>query len=253
MASAVERGATAVRSMDRWDIFIWLGKIFYGLLYRELFLPLDRSGKSKGSITSKPLLKRFAMHHMFLQCVRVPLRFEDFFPASILIVSTQEPGDPKLAFDFRDDLGTMCITCRIGKVGLIGVLQDGGAQQQMFSLLRLERRKLHPIQFTEVVAQVIYKATLMNRVPKYLTIGSDPIAVIQMPLQGFSTRPIFDDWDQYHYAQCLSQITGVPMAELYCPPGQVMTWLRNPDGSSKRLSVKRSRSIHRMAKAPKGL
>jgi len=35
------------------------------------------------------------------------------------------------------------------------------------------------------------------------------------------------------------QITGIPMTDLFHPPDQVMTWLRNPDGSSKRLPLKK--------------
>ncbi len=239
MSAAVEQGAKSVQAMDPQEVFIWLGKMFYGLLYRELFLPWDRSDKTKGEITSKDLLKQYEMHHLFLQSVRVPMRFEGFFPASILIVSTQEPDDPRLAWDFRDELRTMCIGCRVGKVGIVGVLQDGGAQEQMFSLLKLARHKLHPIQFTEVMAQVTYKAMLMNRVPKYVIIDSDPKTVIQTPLQGFSAKPIFDDWNQEHYAQILCQITGVPMGSLFRPPDQVLTWLRNPDGSSKTMPLKK--------------
>ena len=225
--------------MDPQDVFIWLGKMFYGLLYCQLFLPWDRSGKTKGKITSKALLKQYEMHHLFLQSVRIPMRFEGFLPASILIVRTQEPNDSRLGWDFRDELGTMCISCRVGKVGIVGVLQDGGAQQQMFPLLKLARRKLHPIQFTEVTAQVIYKAKLMNRVPKYIIIDGDPKTVVQLPLQGFSTKPIFDNWDQEHYAQVLCQITGLPMSSLYRTPDLVRTWLRKPDGSSDEMPLRK--------------
>lgn len=239
MSSAVDQGAKSVRAMDPQDVFIWLGKMFYGLLYRELFLPWDRSGKIKGQIISKGLLKQYEMHHLFLQSVRVPMRFEGFFPASILVVSTQEPHDPRFGWDFRDELRTMCIGCRIGKVGILGILQDGGAQKQFFPLLKLAGRNLHPIQFLEVTAQVTYKAMLMNRVPKYVIIDSEPKRVIQTPLQGFSAKPIFDDWNQEHYAQVLCQITGVPVGRLFRPPDQVLTWLRNPDGSSRRMPFKK--------------
>jgi hypothetical protein len=213
--------------------------MFYGLLYRELFLSWDRAGNTKTKITSKPLLKQYEMHHLFLQSIRVPMRFIGFFPASILIVSTQEPDDPRLGWDFRDELRTMCVACRVGKVGLVAVLQDGGAQEPLFPLMKLARRKLHPIQFTEAIAQVTYKATLFNRVPKYVIGDGKLKTVIQAPLGGFSGEPIFDDWNQEHYAQILCQITGVPMEHLFQSPDQVLTWLRNPHGSSKSMPLKR--------------
>src|SRR5262245_21851225 len=58
MSRAVAAGASAVRTLDHHDLFLWLGKMFYGLLYRELFLPWDRAGKTRGKITNKQLLKR---------------------------------------------------------------------------------------------------------------------------------------------------------------------------------------------------
>jgi len=237
MSNAVDQGAKGVRALDRHDLFIWLGKMFYGLLYRELFLPWDRAGNIKTKITSKELLKQYEMHHLFLQSVRIPMRFMDFFPASILIVNTHEPDDPQLGWDFRDELKTMCIACRLGKVGIIGVLQDGGAQESMFPLLKLAKRKLHPIQFTEVVAQVTYKAMLFNRLPKYIIMDGNPKTVIQLPLGGFSRKSIFDDWNQEQYVQILCQITGYPIEQLFHPPDQVLTWLYNPDRSNKSMPL----------------
>ena len=239
MSRAADQGPKEVRALARHDVFIWLGKMFYGLLYRELFLPWDRAGNYNAKITSKALLKQYEMHHLFLQFVRLPMRFMGFFPASILIVNTHETDDPRMGWDFRDELRTMCIACRVGKVGFIGVLQDGGAQEPMFQLLKLARRKLHPIQFDEVIAKVTYKAMLFNRVPKYIIVDGNPKTVIQAPLGGFSDKPIFDDWNQEHYAKILCQITGVPMEHLFHPPDQVLTWLRNPDGSSTSMPLRK--------------
>jgi len=239
MSHAVAAGIIAVRALNPRDLFLWLGKLFYGLLYRELFLPWDRAGKKKGMITSRSLLKQYEMHHLFLQSVRIPLRFMDFSPASILVVNTQEPDDIRLGWDFRDELNTMCIACRMGPVGLVSVLQDGGAQMPLFSLMKVAKRKLHPLQFSEIIAKVTYKAMLFNRTPKYMVIDGNPKTVIQTPLGGLSGKPLFDDWKQHHYAQILSQITGVRMEYLFRPPDQVMTWLRNSDGKAKSLSLKK--------------
>ncbi len=239
MSLAVAKGAAGVRSIAQHELFLWLGKLFYGLLYRELFLPWDRAGNTSAKITSKALLEQYRMHHLFLQSARVPMTFMGFSPASILIVSTQEPDDVRLGWDFRDELNTMCIACRMGTVGVVAVLQDGGAQMASFPLMQLDRRKLHPIQFTEVIAQVTYRGMLFNRTPKYVIADGDPKTVIQMPLGGMSGKPLYEDWNQHHYAQILCEITGVPMDRLFHPPDQVMTWLRNSDGTAKSMPLKR--------------
>lgn len=240
MSLAVAKGVAAVRAIDQHELFLWLGKMFYGLLYRELFLPWDRARNTNAKITSKVLLKQYEMHHLFLQSVRVPMIFMDFSPASILIVNTQEPDDVQQGWDYFDELNTMCIACRMGTVGIVAVLKDGGAQKPLFPGMKLQRRRLHPIQFREVIAQVTYRAMLFNRTPKYLIKDGDPKTVIQMPLGGLSGKPLYEEWNQNHYAQTLSQITGIPIEHLFRPPDRVMTWLWNSDGTIKSMPLKNS-------------
>lgn len=80
MSQAAVGGPRAVRALDPWYIFIWLGKMFYGILYRELFLLWDRARGNKGTITTKEILREYRMHHLFLQSVRVPMQFVGCFP-----------------------------------------------------------------------------------------------------------------------------------------------------------------------------
>ncbi|MCE5240029.1 hypothetical protein LLH23_16330 [bacterium] len=226
-----------MRDLDPRDLFVWLGKIFYGMLYRDLFLPLDVTGQKPGRIASRTLLQAFRTHHLFLQCVRVPMDFPGFFPASVLVVHTQEPQDIRFRWDFRDNYATMFIGCRLGSVGIVAALQDGGAQQQLFASLGVKRLKLHPLQFTELMAQVLYKARLFNRVPKYVTIDTDPKTVVQASLQGLSSKPVFDEWNPSHYAQILSQLTGFRLENVFLPPDAVMSWLRNSDRRLRKMPL----------------
>ena len=78
MRAAAERGPEEVAALDPIVLFIWLGKILYGLLYKEFFLRLDRQNPRKGRIVSRSLLRRFDAHHLFLQAVRAPMEFRDF-------------------------------------------------------------------------------------------------------------------------------------------------------------------------------
>lgn len=75
MSQAVLQGPKAVEDLGQKNIFIWLGKIFYGLLYRELFLQFDRRNTELGTITDPELLQEYQMHHYFLQSVRVQMDF----------------------------------------------------------------------------------------------------------------------------------------------------------------------------------
>jgi len=240
MSKAVAKGPEAVRELDRRVVFLWLGKIFYGLLYKELFLLADRASGHQTPITTPDLLRQYQMHHYFLQSVRVPMEFVDFLPASIFIFETQVPQEPKYQWDFRDSFLNLFISCRMGSVGIISVLQDGGVQQGLAEAFDdFKQFALHPVQFIELAAQVRYKALLFNRTPKYVMVDADPIQVIQLPLQGLSNKPLFDEWDQEQYARVLSVFIGVPLERIFAPPDKVMTWLRNNDGSIKKLDPRK--------------
>jgi hypothetical protein len=192
-------------------------------------LPMDRSGRLKGTIVRKEFLQELRMHHLFMQGARVPIRFLSFFPATILVLKTQVPTDRIGQFDFMDDPLHMGIAIRMGPVALIGCLQDGGAVD-LINAPKYRKVALHPIQFKELVAQVFYKASLMNRVPKFMLLEDEEgLGVFQLPLGGLSSKPIFDDWQQSRYVQILSQFTRVPMTELPHNDTQVWTWLRGED------------------------
>jgi hypothetical protein len=238
VSKAVEKGYEAVANLDRNALFIWLGKIYYGILYKELFLAFDRSKSSKSSITDPDLLREYQMHHYFLQSVRVPMEFEQFFPASIFVFEIQMPSEPEYQWDFRDGLFNMFIGCRMGNVGLISVLQDGGAQQKFeYKLEQYKKIALHPVQFLEICALVYYKAFLFNRTPKYsiFELPDGTIKVVQLPLGGFSKKPLFDEWEYEKYANTLAGLLGIPVESIFIPPDNVMTWLHEEDGRIKHL------------------
>lgn len=69
--------------LDKETIFLWLGKIYFGIMYRELFLDVDRSNSENGTITTPEYVQTFNSHFMFLQGIRKRQKFKNFFPASI--------------------------------------------------------------------------------------------------------------------------------------------------------------------------
>lgn len=242
LCKATLKGPKAVAKLDELTLFLWLGKIVYGILYREFSLKRDRKSGNKTRIVPRHLLKSFALHHLFLQAARLPFQFSPAIPASIFIFQVSAPRDKRLQWDFRDSISLLAVSCRIGRVGILAALQDGRAQRDSRDVFwhRYQKAKLHPLQFTELSAAFFYAASLLNRVPKFMIVESAmPVHVIQNPLAGFSLKPIFDDWNQETYARLLSQMTGLPLADVFQPPTGVISWLHDRDGKIKIRQIRR--------------
>lgn len=115
----------------------------------------------------------------------------------------------------------------MGEIGLIASLQDGEATKQLESLLEYDKSiELHPLQFREITAKILYKTILMNRTPSYMmALDNGILETFMMPLQGLSSKPIFDEWDNDFYAKLLSEITKVPLKICNPEKGKCWTWL----------------------------
>lgn len=219
--------------IDREVLFLWLGKIYYGLMYKELFLNIDRRDSSAGSITTPEYLKSFQAHFLFLQGIRGKHKFKDFFPASIHIFRTQKIGDVSLEWDFFDSHHVLFIAIRMGEIGIVASLQDGQTVEDFPENLIFEREKgLHPLQFRELTAQILYKTMLLNRTPKYISIKhGDRVETTQLPLGGGSSKPIFDEFNPDIYVRILSQLMNLPLERVHPNPSTILTWLHDENNN----------------------
>lgn len=240
ISQAVLQGPEAVRKLGDNILFLWLGKIFYGLLYRELFLLLDIKEKNEDTIASPDMVAAYETLLFFLQQARGKVQIVDFCPGSIFVFETQKPKPMGLQWDFCDSTDTMFIAIRMGNVGIIGVLGDGGAQMQYASAYKnIMDLQLHPIQFRELCAHFAYRATLATRTPKYIIVQDIPHKVIQMPLGGLSSKPFFEDWELPVYSKFLSYYTGCPQEHCFDPPNKVLTFLYDELGRPNYLDFKK--------------
>lgn len=233
--AAMAKGPSAVAKLDPLTLFLWLGKIFYGMLYKERLLVRDRRSKTRATILDRRSLKAFALHHLFLQAARLPVKFVPAIPASIFVFRVAEPKDKRFKWDFRDSLALMTVACRVGNVGILAALHDGGAQRDTSQRYwrRYQKFALHPLQFTELSAVFFYAVSLLNRVPKFMMIEppNGEVHVVQNALQGFSLKPILDDWNQEEFATTfLAPMLGVPLESVFQPPAGVATWLHDEKG-----------------------
>lgn len=219
-------------------MFLWLAKIFFGILYKELFLLLDRSDPSGPAIITPDFLRCYNTQRFFLQQAREKVRLVDFSPGSVFVFPMQPLPSREQEWDLCDNVDTQFIGCRVGKVALLASLGDGGAQQYCKDeYADIKNMPLHPVQFRELCAEFSYRSSLATRVPKYVTIQGSPHQVHQAPLGGFSMKPLFEQGEPETYAGFLHQYTQVPMAYLFEPPDKVRTWLRKPSGEPNYMDV----------------
>jgi len=240
-----EKGYSEFLKLDRMYIFQRIAKIFYGLLFKELSLLIDRRNPVDGFITSPELLQELRMLHTFLQSIRMPFEFVAFQPWSTFLVETYTYGGGR-DFDYHDEIFTLTFSIRMGGIGIIACLENNGAQEELFSdyFDKFKGIKLHPMQFDELVAKVTYKASLMNRTPKYIMMlpkeEGQKVTVIASPLQGLSYKPIFDDWNQRDYAAYLAfqwNKYGIQFEDIFRQPDMVLSMLVNEDGTVKVLDA----------------
>lgn len=238
---AVSSGYDAFKRLPKTVVFQWLTKIFFQILYLEMRLAADVKNPSAGTILNADFVEQFRLEHMLLNSVRIPTRIHGEPPWSIFVVPAQVSRRAHHNFDFLDNLHLQSTAIRMGEVAVFATLYDAHAQEQLFRgyFQRLARRvRLHPLQFRELAAKVVYKRRTLNRTPKYASVtGNGMIDVIGLPLAGFSTRPIFDDWNQEEYALLLSFYTGLPKEQLFHPPSSVMTFITDERNRYKNIDI----------------
>jgi len=235
-----DKGYPELASADKLRLFQWTGKIFYGLLFKELSLDIDRAEPSSGKIITPDILEEFRTLHLFLQSLRVPYKFVNFRPASVFVFKVRPLNDND-GFDYHDFPLAMTFSIRIGEIGIISVMCDNGLHEQAFSeyFRKFDDVALIPLQFDELVAMVLYKASLLDRVPKYISLYPDDGERVQTAwVPGYSTKPWFKPWDNRAYAKVLEILLGkygYTFDVLFREPDMFMSFIQNEDGTVKQV------------------
>lgn len=234
ISSAVLNGANSVRAVGNKLLFLWLSKIFFGILYKELFLSTDRSSLNSKRIFEPDLINEYESLMFFLQEARGKIETVDFCPGSIFVFNTKTPENTKLQWDFCDNIDFWVIGLRMGSVGIIAALGDGGAQNLVNSMDHLSDYYLNSLQFRELCAVVSYRSTLATRMPKYVSINGvsdEKISSFQLPLMGFSYKPLFEDWNFDDYAKHLSRFTGLSFQEIRPDSNSIRSFIYDGSGN----------------------
>lgn len=210
------QGYEAFSNLERKDLFLWLGKIYYGILYHESLVPLDvRDQEGKRAVPIEHL-KQLSLHHFLLQGAagNVSTVTSTGVPASFHFFECLDDPNPTFRFDYIDNLSVPILGIRMGRIGLISILQDWGQSQALDSIhLQAARSvQLHPTQFREVYARYLLMHELSNNKTSYMVLGNTKSATV-LPvgssgdLEGVMTAEDF--------APVLAHVWEVPIESIY--------------------------------------
>ncbi|PSR55455.1 hypothetical protein AHMF7605_19060 [Adhaeribacter arboris] len=237
--------AAATQGLNGWQqlndqvLFKWLGKIFYGLLVRELIAEQNPLMTPQYLLTEDVyMLDKVQSFFKVLQSIRVPMVFSDFMPCSIFRVPLQPDAPGDLPFEFRDDLHSMVISLKLGDTLLICCLLDNGIIKAALGQLwqRLEGHALSAKQAAEFSAQVYYAAYLLNVIPEYFvrTVKPGDSALVLDTLIDDITASVFNPWSSTAYAHMFEEMLkrwGITSAEILRNPPQPLSFLFDEAGN----------------------
>ncbi len=237
--AAAEQGLTGLQALGENILFQWLGKMFYGMLVRELIAEQDPLIPPQYSLTSDIRVPdKLQSFFKVLQSIRVPMQFADFTPFSLFLVSVKPiPGE--LPFEYRDDLHTMVFSLKLENTWLICCLLDNGIIKDALTprlWQPLQGKQLHPQQAAEFLAQVYYAAYLFNVIPEYFVRPVKPHdeqLVIDTLIDDI-TASVFNPWQLTGYAHMFEEMLkrwGITEAEILKDPQQPLSFLFDATGS----------------------
>ena len=236
--TAAARGLIGWQALSTHTIFKWAGKIFYGMLVRELVAEQNPLIKPQYLLTDDiHMLDKLRSLTKILQSIRVPMVFSDFVPCSVFVLPVKATPDD-LPFEFRDDLHSMTISFKMGETLLICCLLDNGIIKEAMDRLwqQVEGKALHPKQAAEFSAQVYYAAYLLNVIPEYFVRPvkpGDQYLVLDTLIDDI-TASVFNPYQVTGYAQMLEEMLkrwSITMADILKQPNQPLSYLFDAEGT----------------------
>ena len=204
IADAFSKGYAAVSQLPEEDLFKWIGKFMYSLIYIEMNAAIKLQQLSgDGMNMSQGLMHKFGNLNTMVQSIYRDVVFEDFKPWSIVVVPLAETDH---YFSFRDEINTLTFSLKLKDFGIIACLQDNGTNKKFHQeiLEATAGKALTEQQYEELCARFFYSAYLFNRLPEYTVMPVEgTIYIDAMPLKGNFNKPLFDVWQHKTYAQVL--------------------------------------------------
>ena len=241
VAAATAQGPAALRALGDDTLFLWLGKMFYGIFITELLNEFEPLIKPKYPLAENAaLVRRFQVFFQLLQGLRVPTEYADFVPGSIFVLEA-DPAEDVIPFEYDDDLNTLVFSIKLGKTVLVACLVDIGlVGQAMRKVYADAQRPLHPVQIAEFKARVYYAAHLLHVVPDVYPRHPRPgdTQITFDALIDDVTGAIFNPWENSAYTQTLAEMWQrwhITLADVVAKPAEPMSLLYHPDGTPREL------------------
>lgn len=236
VSTAISSGFDGASNLDSHLLYLWVGKLYFGVLRREIALVRNRSRPEDGPILPKDFLKSYSELHLFLQGIRGRHEFPDKPPYSVLVCNLHDVGEPR-NFSFRDSLFHMTLAIRLGEVGIIVALEDAGLTLDSYGryVEQVAGRKMHPVQFDELYAKVLYQVSLIEGGVTYITSKCD--LETQPARTHVVASGVLRERSQEDYSKVLRPIVSdwlradPDLTEWFVPPDFVPTWMTDKAGA----------------------
>ncbi|WP_375418885.1 hypothetical protein [uncultured Hymenobacter sp.] len=239
VAAAAAQGPAAVRALGDETLFLWLGKMFYGIFITELLNEREPLIMPKYPLSENAaLLRRFRTFFQLLQGLRVPAEYADFVPGSVFVLEADAQFEQP-AFEYDDDLNTLVFSIKLDKTVLVACLVDTGLiGQAMRQVYADAQRPLHPAQVAEFKARVYYAAHLLHVVPDIYPRPPRPgdTHLVFDALIDDVAGAIFNPWENPAYAQALAELTqrwGLTYPQIMADPAAPLSLLYDADGQPR--------------------
>lgn len=227
---AFENGYDAVKQIPEERLFLWMGKIVYGVLYHDLNLEMNRPKRrndDRAFNLSHLLKKRFSIFHLMLQSLIAPIEFRGTKPWTISIVKLKYSRD---TFNYRDEPVNLNFSLGMNGFGIIACLQDNGVvgTREALILQKIGEKVLHPIQFEELCGRYLYANYLLKFPAQFqITTESEKI-VIEAIVPPEENDRLFAPWDGNMFAQVLTgywEPWGFTKSNIFSLPGTPVSFL----------------------------
>ncbi|MCO4292866.1 hypothetical protein NF867_08340 [Solitalea sp. MAHUQ-68] len=234
---AFTEGYEAVKDLSEHELFLWFGKIMYGIIFNEIQIALLEKPAGEPLSFSATLINKFSNHLRFVQSLFIPTEFEEFTPWSVSVYKVKQSED---CFDYRNEMNTLVASLQMNGFGVVVCMQDNGENKRLHrpAIELVRGKELHPIQFQEMNARFYYSAYLFNRIPQYVSLPpadtTKNYTISAMPLHGGEGRALFDNWNNKTYCQVLEAFWkpwGLVLFEIYKNPEQPMSFIVNEQGA----------------------
>lgn len=231
---ALESGYDAVKNLSQLDLFQWVGKLVYGMVYNEIQAGIrQQAAVGEPMNFSHVLAHKFKNLHLMLQSLILPMEFDGVLPFRIDVFRVDNPDN---TFTYRDEINTLVFSMRMKDFGIIATLQDNGtnAVYNAEYVEKVGEEVLHPIQFEELCGRFFYSAYLFNRLAEYTIMPTpDTIYIEGMSLSEGPMKPIFDPWQVKVFGQVLENFWKpweLTLFEIIKDPDNPVSFLLDEEG-----------------------